>query len=123
MHQVHRGTTAAILLICLCLSGAGCTTIRTLPLPRAPQAKLEGIKPGSKVIVTLRSGERRKFRVTAVDTDALSGRDARIVFADIEKLQQVAFSPPKTAAVVGGTLAVLAGGFAIFVHEVAKNDD
>jgi hypothetical protein len=125
MNKVHRHNTVTIALATICLAAAGCTTTRTLPVPRAAtQAQTSSIKPGSKIIVTLRSGETRNFRVTAVEPDALVGKDTRIPFADIEKLQEKIVNSGRTVgAVVGGTLLVLGGAFALYVHEVAKNDE
>lgn len=124
MHKVHKHATAAVVLISICLAAAGCTTTRTLPRPAAAiEAQSAGLKPGDKVIVTLASGEVRKFRLTAIEADALVGKDVRIAFADIEKLQSRKVSGRKVAAFVGATVVVIAGALAIAVHEMAKNSD
>jgi hypothetical protein len=119
MNRIHT-TTAVVILISFCLVGAGCTTTRTLPVPRtAAESGTNRIEIGSKVVVTLRSGETRAFRVTAVEPDALLGKGLRISIADIEKIQQKEISGRRTAAaLVGGTLAVLAGVYAIWLHNL-----
>jgi hypothetical protein len=124
MHKVHRPTTAFVVLICICLSATGCTTTRTLPRPAAGvELQSAGLKAGDKVIVTLTSGQVRSFRLTAIEADALAGKDVRIAFADIEKLQSRKVSGRKVAAIVGATVVVIAGALAIAIHQLEKNSD
>jgi hypothetical protein len=106
---------ALIIALCsLCIVAAGCTTARPVPLPQvASETQATGIKPGDRVVVRLRSGEIRRFRVTAVDADALIGKGDRIAFADIEKLEHRKFSVGRTAGIVGGVLAA-AGGLVLY---------
>jgi hypothetical protein len=124
MHKVHNHATALVALISICVAATGCTTTRTLPRPAmAAEAQSAGLRPGDKLIVTLRTGEVRKFRLIAVEADALTGKDVRISFADIEKLQTRKVSGRKVAAIIGATVVVIGGALAIAIHELEKNSD
>lgn len=121
MHRVHRRTIAAAMLISLCLAATGCTTTRTLPVPRsASQTLSSDIKPGNSVVLTLKSGQTRKLRVTSVEPDALVVKGERIPFADIEKLQRRKFSIIKTAGAVVGAAAVV---FGAYVYTIVKAEE
>jgi hypothetical protein len=124
MHQVRRHTTATVVLASICLAATGCTTTRTLPRPAAAmEVQSAGLEPGDKVIVTLPSGEVRKFRLTAIEADALVGKDERIAFADIQKLQTRKVSGRKVAGIVVATLVVIGGALAMAIHELERNSE
>lgn len=120
MRRLRKRKSTAIILISACLILTGCTTVRTFPLPRAAaEAQASGIRKGDHVMVRLRSGETRDFRVKAIEADALVSRSGRVAFADIEKLQREQVAIGRTAALVAGVVATVALG--LFVHMVAEN--
>ena len=123
MQRVRSRTAIAVILISICLVGAGCTTTRTLPVPRTDSGRLASrIQPGEKIIVTLLSGETRTFRVTSVESDAVVGGKLRIAFSDIEKIQAIQMSKinvPRTLVLIGALAAVALG---IWAHHLATRD-
>jgi hypothetical protein len=121
--QKNRSRTITAILISICLAGAGCTTTRTVPVPRSDTARLASrIEPGTRIIVTLRSGQTRSFRVTAVESDAVVGGQLRIPLADIEKIQAVQIRKISVARTAGVIAAVAAVAFGLWVHHQATKD-
>ncbi len=59
----------------------------------------------------------------AIEADALVGKDVRIPFADIQKLQSRKVSGRKVAGIVVATLVVIGGALALAIHELEKNSD
>lgn len=98
-----------IALLSACLAWTGCTTTRFLPVPSAATASDALPQPGSTVTVTLVSGEVRKFKLTTVSADALVGKDVRVPFSDIEKLQEKRFSVQRSLGLIAGAVVVIAG--------------
>lgn len=96
-----------IALLSACLACTGCTTTRFLPVPSAATAPDALPQPRSTVTVTLSSGEVRKFRLTTIDADALVGKDVRVPFSNIEKLQETRFSVGRTLGLITGTIVVI----------------
>ena len=102
-------------------------------IQRLKVAKLAVIKPGCKIIVTLRNGEKiRKLKVKSVDADMVEVvdriRDAhnRVVdstrvinMSDIARIQVVVPNPDGTAGLFIGGLAI--GGLIIVGLEAWKN--
>jgi len=106
---VQRMKLCLVILLCLCLPVTGCHTLRGVSLPEVVDAhSLENVNPGDDVVVTLKSGAKRAFRVTSVDTDALTGQEVRIPYTDIEALQVRRISVGRTSGVVLGTFLILA---------------
>ena len=120
MHRFHIRSTTAVVLLSFSLLVTGCTTTRTIPVSQVTAAESARVKPGDKVIVTLRSGETRTFRVTAVESGALVGKDVRIAFADIEKLQNRKVSYLKTGGAVLGVLVVAAG---LWIRAIIESEE
>jgi hypothetical protein len=98
-----------IALLSACLACTGCTTTRVLPVPDATTDPSRLPKPGHRVVVTLRSGETREFRLETVEADALKGKNVRVPFADIKRIQEKEFHiNGTTAGKVIPALAVVA---------------
>jgi hypothetical protein len=67
----------------------GCTTLQHVPLQGAGSAEAAqrpDVKVGESVVVTRKDGEKQAFTVTAVDTDAVAGKNVRIAYTDIASL-------------------------------------
>jgi len=93
---------------------SGCTSLRDVPLPSAaPQTAPTAVKVGDQVHVLTRSGKTLDFQVTAIESDALNGKDVRVLDRDIASLQVRRLSKGRTTtlvATVGGgavTIAVI----------------
>lgn len=116
----RTGATAAAVLLGVCLICAGCTTTRYLPAPGAT-ASTALPKPGRKLVVTLKSGETREFRLTAIENDALVGKDVRIPFTEIGRIQETRFSLSHTTGLVLGAWGVAIA--AVLIKIVTLIDD
>jgi hypothetical protein len=124
VQKLRTSRVGTIVLLSICVSVTGCSTTRTLPRHDSiAEVQASGVKPGTKVVVTLTSGEVRTFRITAVEGDALLGSNTRIPYADIAKLEVKRFDGRRTAGVAGATLLVLLGGLVYLVHQAANYDD
>lgn len=116
-------TTAVSVLLSFCLMCTGCTTTRYLPAPSATTTATALPKPGRRIIVTLKSGETQEFRLTAIEGDALVGKDVRIPFAEIGRVQESRFSLTRTSGLVLGALAVAVGAALIKFFSVIEDAD
>jgi hypothetical protein len=119
----RTGANAAAVLLSFCLICAGCTTTRYLPAPSATTDSTALPKPGRKIIVTLKSGDTREFRLTGIESDALVGKEVRIPFAEIGRIQESRFSLAHTTGLVLGTLAVAIAAVLIKVFTLIDDAD
>ena len=79
-----QSLATAALLVTL----GGCTTLEYVPIERArPETLRTQLEVGETVIVRLHSGDQRQLRIRALEPDAIVGRDARIPYADIDRLE------------------------------------
>jgi hypothetical protein len=89
-----------------------CTTLQTVTIPgtTTPSA-LPSTQVGNRVVVTTKTGEKKTFRVTAVEPDALVGKDVRIAYVDMSTLSVKRVKAAQTllvVAVVALTIAIAA---------------
>ena len=85
---------------------AGCTTLEYVPIERAqPETLRTRLEVGETVIVRLHSGDERKFRIRALEADAIVGRGERIAYKDIDRIDVKTVDYEGTAK---STLAVAA---------------
>lgn len=72
---------------------------------------MPSVQVGDSVVVTTRAGEQKKFKVTAVEPEALAGKDVRVAYADMASLSVRQTSVGKTtllvALVVLGILTIV----------------
>lgn len=64
---------------------AGCSSLQNVPVGRS-MAHPE-VEVGESVVVTTKNGEKKSFTVTAVENDALVGANARVAYADMQRLE------------------------------------
>ncbi|HET9863150.1 MAG TPA: hypothetical protein VFP37_06885 [Steroidobacteraceae bacterium] len=85
---MNHWTRGAALLTTAAFLTTGCTTLQHVPYqPSAGQAIAKpDVKVGESVVVARKDGTTRKFTVTALEDEALVGRDVRIPYADIASL-------------------------------------
>jgi hypothetical protein len=85
-----------------------CTAMRTVPLPSGESPpSLPDVKVGETVVVTTKAMERKKFEVTAIEADAILGKDVRVAYADIATLKVRRSDKGSTialAVIVGATV-------------------
>ena len=85
--NIHSWKRAIALLAVATYLATGCTTLQNVPIRHSDQsAARPDVKVGEPVVVTIKGGEKKKFTVTAVEDDALVGRNVRIAYADMDQL-------------------------------------
>jgi hypothetical protein len=92
---------------------SGCTSMQSVPMPGTQ--RVPAVTVGEEVSVTRVDGQKLRFKVTAVEPDALVGTQVRVRYQDIAKLEVRRHDRNETGtvvAVVGGAL-VLALGYAL----------
>ena len=106
-----RATTshrAGSLLVITCFLLTSCTSLQGVPLPGPDQpTATPAVKVGETVEVTTRAGETKRFKVTAVESDALVGDNVRVAYKDMTSLQVERSDGAKTgmvAWIVGGVV-------------------
>ena len=95
------------LIITLAYALGACTSLQGVPMPT--DGTTPPVKVGETVDVTKKSGGTVKFRVTAIEPDALVGKDVRVPYSDISILQVERNDPAQTGAtawIVGGVVLV-----------------
>jgi hypothetical protein len=92
---------------------SGCSTLQSVPL--APSSGKPAVEVGESVVVTTKSGQKKSFTVTSVETDALVGANSRVSYAEIERLEVKRggeMTPGKRGLLIGaavlGVIAVAA---------------
>lgn len=64
-----------------------CTSLNRISIPGAETAAaLPAVQVNDSVVVTTKQGEEKRFKVTAVETDALAGKDVRVLYTDMASL-------------------------------------
>jgi hypothetical protein len=91
---------------------AGCAGLQNVPLGQSivhPEVEV-----GESVIVTTKSGEKKSFTVTAVESDALVGANSRVSYTEMSRLdvKRGGMTPGKQGLLIGaavlGVIAVAA---------------
>jgi hypothetical protein len=108
---------ALIALLSFCLVLTGCTSMRTVPLAATSGIGVGKLKPGDTVRFTMRTGEVRWLKLSAVEADTLTGKYldsadptaiVQVAVADIQSLQVKKVSWVRS---VGAGLGVVAAVF------------
>lgn len=109
--------TAVVVLLCMAMTA--CTTARVVADGQqavravASAAPAEGLKVGEPLQVTMRDGSRLGGQLDAIEADALliatgDGKQRRIAFEQIERIERREFNGAKTVGLVVGALVLLA---------------
>ena len=101
---------ALALLTASIFLATGCASLQSVPMS---QGGRPDVQVGESVVVTTRDGAQHKFKVSAVDNDALRGGGERIAYADMQSLEvrrSDGLHMNKTAMIIG---AVVLGAVAI----------
>lgn len=90
-----------------------CTSLNQVSIPGAETtAAVPAVQVGDSVVITTKTGEKKSFKVTAVEAAALAGKDARVLYTDMASLSVKHTHAGKTAiaiaAVVIGILIIVA---------------
>ena len=105
---------------------AGCVSMRSVPLPTPGQSAASvAVKVGDQVQVQTKIGESIEFKVTAIESDALVGKDRRVRYDEMSGLQVKHLDKLRTGGAVAGTtlgvgmvvilIALATGGFAVTI--------
>jgi hypothetical protein len=85
--NIHLGKRVVALLAVASYLTTACTSLQTVPIRNSDQTVARpAVNVGESVVVTTRSGEKKQFTVTAVEDDALVGRNDRVAYADMQQL-------------------------------------
>jgi hypothetical protein len=116
---------ALVLVLSLSLLCSGCTTLQRVPLPeRVAQESLTAVKPGDRIVVFLKSGEQKRFRIAGITETGLEGRNDSVAFADIASLDvRKVHAWRTTGAVVGTVVGIAVIGFAILVSAILSGEE
>jgi hypothetical protein len=116
MNSIRCQRAIALLVLTTFLS-AGCATVQpvaiTVPAQSGPAPS---VNVGESVVVKTADGQTRRFTVTAVEADALVGKDVRVPYAQMSTLEveRAGHRKLSTGAIIGivaavGALAVAIG--------------
>lgn len=90
----------------------GCTSLQPVPMAQAQQGSARpNVEVGESVVVTKKDGAKEKFKVSAVNDDALVGQNVRVPYADIASLQVERSDGSHTKAILIG--AAIVGAIAL----------
>ena len=87
-------------ILCAALMLSGCSTTRGVPLAEQPGVSAPLVQAGEKATLRMKSGERLRMKIGAVDAstltgtrlDAPRGRTVQIALADVESMTVTRFS-------------------------------
>jgi len=83
-----RWQRAITLVVVTTFLASGCATLQPVNLTHSAQGiERPDVKVGESVVVKTTKGDTKKFTVTAVENDALDGKDVRVPYADISSLE------------------------------------
>jgi hypothetical protein len=105
-----RANHLSVMLLSASLLVSSCTTVRDVPLPPVIDANhLPTLHVGDRVEVTRKDGSSEKFRITAIQGEALLGKTVRVSYSDISSIEVRRISLWRTSGVVVGVLVAAAG--------------
>ena len=86
-----------------------CTSLHQISIPGSETtAAVPAVQVGDSVVINTKTGEEKKFKVTAIEADALVGKDVRVPYADMASLSvRELHSGKTTLAIVIVVLAIL----------------
>lgn len=118
--MANKNWKRAIAFVCaMSFLVTSCTSLHRVSIPGSETSSaVPSVQVGDSVVITTKAHEQKKFKVTAVEPDALAGKDVRVAYADMASLSVGESSIGKTSLVVA--LVVL--GVLIIVGSEALAD-
>jgi hypothetical protein len=109
MKSGHWRRVVALVVVTSFLT-TSCASFQDVQIPTADQSAAAAVQVGQTVETTTRDGTKTKFKVTAVEQDALVGEGVRVAYQDMTglRVQTESAGANKTAWIVVGVLAVAA---------------
>ena len=114
IHTIWR--RAVSLIVATAFLTTGCASLQPVALNNsAGHIERPSVNVGDSVVVKTTSGQTRKFTVTSVDNDALVGKDVRVPYAEMAKLDVARAGEHKmsTGLIVGIVVGVAALALAL----------
>jgi hypothetical protein len=113
----------SVVAVALLVTLGGCSTLEYVPIERAqPETLRTQLEVGDNVIVRFRSGDQRQFRIRALEPDAIVGRDERIAYKDIDRIDVKTVDYEGTAKTALAFTALAAVYIASFLIEAELDE-
>ena len=109
--KTSRWQRTLTLVVIASFLSTGCTSLQGVPIAHSEQPiPRPAVKVGESVVVTNMIGEKVKFSVTAVEVDALVGKNVRVPYTEIAALdvRRVDNAHSGALAIVLGVVATVA---------------
>ena len=91
-------------IVLVCASSflvTSCTSLHRVSVPGSEtSSSVPSVQVGDSVVVKTKAGEEKKFKVTAIEPDALVGKGVRVAYADMASLNVRESSKGKTTTLV-----------------------
>ncbi len=119
----NRWQSALVLLISSCFFVTSCATTRVTSFPNAQTPNVQpDLAVGNTVRATLNTGEVKEFKVTAMEADALVGKNIRIPYKDLRFLEVKKISVTRTAGLALGVGLAMVGALYLFLSNLPVSD-
>ena len=108
------------------LNLVGCSTLEYVPINRSkPETVRQQLEVGQTVHIRLHSGDQHRFRVVALEPDAIVGHDDRIAYRDIDLLEVETrdYEGTTKTALAVGALALVFVAAAVIENELGEASD
>lgn len=106
--KTSRWQRAIALAVIATFLTSSCMSLQGVPISHSEDPMPRpAVKVGESVVVTNMKGEKQKFTVTAVEADALVGKNVRVPYTDIQALDVRRIDGAQTG-VVGIVVGVVA---------------
>ena len=102
MERTVLGGRWISMLLVISIFTASCTSMKPVKLDQVQT----GLKQGDVVKVVTKDGRTFELEIVSVTPEAIVGKDQRIEFADIMRVEKRGIDAGKTAALGAGVLAV-----------------
>ena len=84
MTNKWRRAIASICIVSYLL--ASCTTLQEARVPENATQARSAVSVGDNAVIHTKSGAKKAFRITAIEADAIVGKNVRIAYSEIESL-------------------------------------
>jgi len=112
--KIASAASSRCRLVVLCLIAVAACVHTMEPVSEGQQIRVQ-LSVGDTVRVLTKDSQRRVFKIVSLESDAMTGEDVRVPYADIVFLERRTFSPERTAAAsaagVLGTVVLVIGAY------------
>jgi hypothetical protein len=119
----NRWQSALVLLISSCFLVTSCATTRVTSFPNEQTPNVQpDVAVGNTVRATLNTGEVREFKVTAMEADALVGKNIRIPYKELRFLEVKKMSTWRSAGLALGIVVGVATALFVYLITHIESD-